>query len=238
MASRQRFDVGGAPLGPSSKHLRDGRATVPCAEAGLDVVVVDREDPDATVAESFDGRASAIAFGSRQALAAIGLWAKVAAEAAPILEIRVADDNAPLFLHYDHREVGDQPLGWIVENRVLRRALLARVRELPRLRHLAPSTVVDVERSSMGAVVRPQRARALPPGLGQDGSSTGVFGQHFGASGVPIGPEFQVNTHTNGAQNNPSIGATPGGDFVVVWESGGYPPQDGSNDGVYLISCS
>jgi 2-octaprenyl-6-methoxyphenol hydroxylase len=134
---------------------------IACAEAGLDVAVVDREDPAVTVAESFDGRASAIAFGSRQALAAIGLWEKVAAEAAPILEIRVADDNAPLFLHYDHREVGDQPLGWIVENRMLRRALLARVRELPRLRHLAPSTVVDVERSSMGALVRLHDGRAL-----------------------------------------------------------------------------
>jgi len=134
---------------------------IACAEAGLDVAVVDREDPDVTVAESFDGRASAIAFGSRQALAAIGLWEKVAAAAAPILEIRVADDNAPLFLHYDHREVGNQPLGWIVENRMLRRALLARVRELPRLRHLAPSTVVDVERSSMGALVRLHDGRLL-----------------------------------------------------------------------------
>jgi 2-octaprenyl-6-methoxyphenol hydroxylase len=134
---------------------------IACAEAGLDVAVVDREDPEAMVGETFDGRASAIAFGSRQALTAIGLWAKVAAEAAPILEIRVADDNAPLFLHYDHREVGDQPLGWIVENRVLRRALLERVRELPQLRHLAPSTVVDVERSSMGALVRLEDGRAL-----------------------------------------------------------------------------
>ena len=105
--------------------------------------------------------ASAIAYGSGQALTVLGIWDKVAAEAAPILEIRVADDNAPLFLHYDHREVGDHPLGWIVENRTMRRALLARVRELPRLRHLAPSTVVDVERSSLGALVRLHDGRAL-----------------------------------------------------------------------------
>ena len=131
------------------------------AEAGLDVAVVDRETPDVTVTPEFDGRAYAIAYGSRQALLAIGLWEKLAGEAEPILEIRVADDNAPLFLHYDHREVGDHPLGWMVEDRVLRRALLARAGELPKLRHLAPLAVADVERSSAGALVRLADGRAI-----------------------------------------------------------------------------
>jgi 2-octaprenyl-6-methoxyphenol hydroxylase len=85
----------------------------------------------------------------------------MAQDAAPILEIRVADDNAPLFLHYDHRDVGDHPLGWIVENRTLRQALLMRASELPRLRHLAPLTVADVERSSAGALVRLADGRAI-----------------------------------------------------------------------------
>ena len=127
---------------------------IACAQAGLDTLVVDREDPSVMLAESFDGRASAIAYGSQQVLSALGIWAKLASKAEPILEIRVADDNAPLFLHYDHHEVGDHPLGWIVENGVLRGALLARVRELPHLTHAAPRTVTGVERSAAGALVR------------------------------------------------------------------------------------
>ena len=55
------------------------------------------------VGEAFDGRTSAIAFGSQRVLAGIGLWHGVAAEAEPIREIRVADGDSPLFLHYDHR---------------------------------------------------------------------------------------------------------------------------------------
>ena len=39
------------------------------ASAGIDVVVVDREDPATVQAAAFDGRASAIARGSQQALA-------------------------------------------------------------------------------------------------------------------------------------------------------------------------
>jgi 2-octaprenyl-6-methoxyphenol hydroxylase len=121
-----------------------------CAEAGIEVAVVDREDPARTVGEAFDGRTTAIAYGSQQVLAGIGLWPEVAREAEPILEIRVADGQAPLFLHYDHREVGDNPLGWIVENRVLRRGLLARIARLPNFRHLAPAEVVSVERKPAG----------------------------------------------------------------------------------------
>ena len=74
-----------------------------CAGAGLPVAIVDRQRPATVIAEKFDGRTSAIAYGSRNVLNGIGLWPDVAAEAEPILEIRVADENSPLYLHYDHR---------------------------------------------------------------------------------------------------------------------------------------
>ncbi|MGB5173125.1 MAG: hypothetical protein WBQ30_00135, partial [Thermoanaerobaculia bacterium] len=54
---------------------------------------------------------------------------------------------------------------------------------------------------------------------GQDGDLTGVFGQRFTRSGVPIGSEFQANTHTTGRQNRSSVGVTPNGSFVVSWDS-------------------
>jgi 2-octaprenyl-6-methoxyphenol hydroxylase len=125
---------------------------IACAGAGLGVAVVDRQDPAAMLDAGFDGRSSAIAYGSQQVLAALGLWPRVAAEAAPILEIRVADDNAPLFLHYDHRELEtEEPLGWIVENRVLRRALVEHARSLPSLALVAPLAVDRVLASSDAA---------------------------------------------------------------------------------------
>ncbi len=129
---------------------------IACADAGLGVILVDRQDLSAMLAESFDGRTSAIAYGSRLVLDAIGVWPDVAAEAEPIREIRVADDGSPLFLHYDHRDLGpgaeQTPLGYIVENRVLRRAMLARARALPNLTLLAPRTVAAMRTTATGAV--------------------------------------------------------------------------------------
>ncbi len=123
------------------------------AGAGIDTLVVDREPPATVLDPAFDGRASAIAYGSRRILEGIGLWPLVADEAAPICDIRVVDGGSPLFLHYDHREVGDQPLGHIVENRVLRHGLHRLAAGLPNLRHLTPRTVAGVATDAHGVTV-------------------------------------------------------------------------------------
>src|ERR1700687_3642491 len=121
---------------------------VACAGAGLSTIVIDRQDPEAMIADSFDGRTSAIAYGSRLVFDGIGLWPDIAAQAEPIREIRVADDGAPLFPLYDSRDLGgDTPLGYIVENRMLRRALYDRARALPNLQLLAPRRIAAVEAS-------------------------------------------------------------------------------------------
>ncbi|HWB48371.1 MAG TPA: UbiH/UbiF/VisC/COQ6 family ubiquinone biosynthesis hydroxylase [Stellaceae bacterium] len=126
---------------------------VACAGVGLRVAVVDRQDPAAMVDEKFDGRTTAIAYGSKLVLGGVGLWPLVADDAEPIREIRVADDDAPLFLHYDHRALGgDTPLGYIVENRVLRRALFTHGRNLPSLAVMAPHRLGAVTAEGDGAV--------------------------------------------------------------------------------------
>src|SRR5438105_6691874 len=113
---------------------------IACGACGLDVVVVDREQPAKAADDAFDGRGSAIAWGSAQVLAGLGLWTELAPHAGPILDIRVSDGDSLLFLHYDHRAVGAHPLGYIIENRFIRRALYARLAALPRVRLLAPET--------------------------------------------------------------------------------------------------
>jgi len=68
-------------------------------------------------------------------------------------------------------------------------------------------------------------------GQGQDGSTFGVFGQRYAASGAPLGAEFRVNTYTTNGQSGPSVAADASGNFVVVWAS--TPAQDGSSFGVF-----
>jgi len=65
---------------------------------------------------------------------------------------------------------------------------------------------------------------------GEDGDGSGIFGRLFASTGAPLGPEFQVNSYTTGAQRAPSVAMTPRGEFVVVWQSAG---QDGDSLGVF-----
>jgi len=135
---------------------------IACAGAGLSTIVIDRQEPAAMTTDRFDGRTSAIAYGSRLVFDGIGLWPAIESEAEPIREIRVADDDSPLFLHYDHRELGGgMPLGYIVENRVLRRALFDRAAILPSLKLLAPRAVAEMQASDTGAVVALQDGARL-----------------------------------------------------------------------------
>ena len=64
----------------------------------------------------------------------------------------------------------------------------------------------------------------------QDGSGNGVFGQRYSAGGVPVGPEFLVNTFTTGNQFAPAATSDISGNFVVVWVS---DTEDGSGLGVF-----
>ncbi|MBT99683.1 MAG: hypothetical protein CL902_13830, partial [Dehalococcoidia bacterium] len=64
----------------------------------------------------------------------------------------------------------------------------------------------------------------------QDESGYGVYAQVYGADGESVGTEFLVNVHTASDQTNPSVVATPGGGFLVTWQSYN---QDGSSQGIY-----
>jgi len=137
--------VGGGLVGLSLGHA--------LARSGLDAIVVDREAPATRTDAGYDGRSSAIAYGSRCVLAGLGLWEHLAEHACPILDIRVSDGQSKLFLHYDHRQVGDEPLGHIIENTAIRRALsqqtgAARGLDGGRLVHIAPAEVRGLERRS------------------------------------------------------------------------------------------
>ena len=121
--------VGAGPVG--------GTLACTLAEAGVSTIVIDRAPLPPMEHPAFDGRAYAVAAGSRRLLDRAGLWAKLPEPPCPILDIRVSDGRvgrpaSPLFLHFDHRDAGADagPFGWMVEARALRVALNAHLRRL------------------------------------------------------------------------------------------------------------
>jgi 2-octaprenyl-6-methoxyphenol hydroxylase len=98
------------------------------AQGGLKVLIADPMSPAQLLDERFDGRVSALAFASVRMMGILGLWDALVPDAQAINDIVVSDGElggqpSPFSLHFDHREIGEV-LGYIVENRHIRRALL------------------------------------------------------------------------------------------------------------------
>jgi len=62
-----------------------------------------------------------------------------------------------------------------------------------------------------------------------DDSGYGIVGRYFGADGVPLGGEFQVNTFTIGHQVDPAVAMDAAGNFLAVWAS---ESSDGDRTGI------
>lgn len=99
------------------------------ATAGFSVTVVDPLPKASRSTGDFDGRGYALSIASQRVLKALGVWERVAAQAQPILDIVVSDGRAgegpsPFLLHFDHAEIEEGPMGFMIEDRMLRPALL------------------------------------------------------------------------------------------------------------------
>ncbi|MGE4483308.1 MAG: FAD-dependent monooxygenase [Acidocella sp.] len=112
--------VGAGPVG--------GTLALALAARGRKVLLVDKADLRPMEHPDFDGRAYAIAHGCQPLLQEAGLWERLPFAPCPILDIDVTDGKpgrapSPLKLHFDHKAVGDDPFGWIIEARSIRVAL-------------------------------------------------------------------------------------------------------------------
>ena len=125
---------------------------ISAAQIGFRVVVVDRDTPDNSTSVKFDGRVSSVAAGSANLFRALRLWEMISPAAQPIHQIRVSDGLAPRFLHYDSRDLGGQAMGYIVENRVLRRALHGAVKSEDKINLRAGTSLEKLETGPFRAV--------------------------------------------------------------------------------------
>jgi len=151
-----------------------------CARAGLTVTLVEPRPADIRAADRFDGRSYALALASARLLMAVGLWPALKPHAQPIEGIRVADGRpgerpSPLSLAFDAAEVEDRPMGYMVEDRHLRPALLAAVAAEPGIVTIT-AQVLSQQVDDGGAAVRlstghTERARVI---VGADGRRSGT----------------------------------------------------------------
>ena len=165
--------VGGGLNGPT--------LALALARSGFRVAVIDSLPTRTRADTGFDGRAYALALASKRLLSALGLWQMLASNAQPMLEIKVTDGKAgegpsPWMMHFDHAEIEEGPMGFMVEDRHLRPALLSAIADDPKITHYAAKSVVAQEVGAQAASVTLASGEILRGSLiiGCDGRASGT----------------------------------------------------------------
>ncbi|MGR3802128.1 UbiH/UbiF/VisC/COQ6 family ubiquinone biosynthesis hydroxylase [Marinibacterium profundimaris] len=165
--------VGGGLTGPA--------LALALAQAGLRSAVIDALPEPVLADAGFDGRSYALALGSQRLLKALGTWEAMADQSQPILDIEVSDGQVgqgpgPFGLAFDHAETEDGPMGYMVEDRHVRRALLSAMASEPRVTMLNGVTVTAQDTSPGAASITLSDGSTLTGRLlvGADGRRSGT----------------------------------------------------------------
>jgi len=118
--------------------------TLACALAKnrFHVAVIDTREPDLNFDNShYDGRVSAISRASHHIFEHLNLWDAIKAErVSPYQRMQVWDQNGAGDIVFDARCMGESELGHIIENRVMLKALLTKVKHNDFIDYLCPQT--------------------------------------------------------------------------------------------------
>ncbi len=138
--------VGGGPIG--------GTLACALAKAGLQVAVVDQAPAEKMLDPDLDGRTFAVSYGSSKILDKVGIWSSLEKYTQPILDIRISTERSHSFLHYDHRDIGDNPMGYMLEISRLRQAIYKSVQSYPNINWHAPNRISTVESTDSKVVAK------------------------------------------------------------------------------------
>ena len=139
--------------------LNGAMMSLALAEAGFTVTLIDPQTLKSKQNPHFDGRSYSLAIASVRLMQALGLWEELAPNAQPILEIKVADGRAysnpsPYFLHFDHHEIEEGPMGHMVEDRHLRPLLQKRLQSVSQINYRAGLSVSEMTITNTHAELR------------------------------------------------------------------------------------
>lgn len=165
--------VGGGLNGPA--------LALALAQNGHSVTLIDALPRDLRDDDAFDGRSYALALASQRLVDQIGVWSQVADKAQPMLDIKVTDGRvgqgpSPFFMHFDHAEIEDGPMGYMIEDRYLRRALRSAMQDNAAITLVDEQTVVAQQVDTSGVTVTLASGDTLRAGMivGADGRRSGT----------------------------------------------------------------
>ena len=99
-------------------------AALALSKLDLNIAIVERNPLEKLRKSSGDQRTSAISASGKVMLDTLGIWDLLKSNAEPILDIRVSEKNTKGFVHYSHVDAANEPMGYIIENEIIKKTLI------------------------------------------------------------------------------------------------------------------
>jgi len=149
--------IGAGPAGLAFTRLLAG--------SGLRIALIDKQSRAELAEPPVDGRDIALTHQSRRILEQLGAWQHIATQdISPLQEARVLDGNSPYLLDFPG-DSDDSPLGWLIANHLIRKALYQVVEPLEQIDWHDGVTATDVSATDACARVSLSDGRELTASL-------------------------------------------------------------------------
>ena len=106
-------------------------AALALSKLDLNIAIVERNPLEKLRNSSGDQRTSAISASGKVMFDTIGIWDLLKSNAEPILDIRVSEKNTKGFVHYSHVDADNEPMGYIIENEIIKKTLIDSNKDSP-----------------------------------------------------------------------------------------------------------
>ena len=136
------------------------------ADTNLNIAIIEKQTRQALINPLYDGRDIALTHHSVKLLNELDAWQHIPAiDISPIKEARVLDGVSPYYLHFDHRKVCNDALGYLVSNHLIRKSLYEEVSLLSNVTLFAETVVNGVSVDNVSASVFLSNGESLDASL-------------------------------------------------------------------------
>ena len=133
--------------------LNGSLMAIAAANIGSSTIVLDSKDNEASAENRFDGRSYALALSSVRLLKNLDIFEDIIDKSQPILDIKILDGKlvqgpSQFSLHFDNNEIHDGPMGQMVEDRFIRKALFTKINKNEQIDYKFNSKVTEHKKQS------------------------------------------------------------------------------------------
>ena len=133
--------------------LNGSLMAIAAANIGFSTIVLDAKDNEASAENRFDGRSYALALSSVRLLKNLDIFEDIIDKSQPILDIKILDGKlvqgpSQFSLHFDNNEIHDGPMGQMVEDRFIRKALFTKINKNKQIDYKFNSKVTEHKKRS------------------------------------------------------------------------------------------